>query len=176
MYTKVFLDPVIIHQQASAQDLSNPGFSSFSQAQSDRTENWESHRTQHILRESSSYIQGRKHKSGSRYAQHSSDFICIRRAYSPYISRTPTSDGCIKPLPLIRLSFVFQHLRFWGGRTGSFGFIGTAALLYVYLCFTASFLQRGLTSSTSFERAGNSVIASFSLLFLLSGPEPTIVL
>lgn len=26
MYTKVFLDPVIIHQQASAQDLSNSGF------------------------------------------------------------------------------------------------------------------------------------------------------
>jgi hypothetical protein len=109
------------------------GFSSFFTGAIRQNRELESNRTQHILRESSSYIQGRKHKSGSRCALHSSDFhLHTENIFSIHQPHT-TSDGCIKPLPLIRLSFVFEFFDSGAGGQVPSVFLGQLR------CFTSTF-------------------------------------
>lgn len=132
MYTKVFLDPIVIHQQASAQDLSNSGFSSiFTGVIRQNRELGIKPDTAYLTGIIITYTR-KEHKSGSRCAQHSSDFICTRRTSSPSISCI-TSGSCIKPLPLIRLSFVFKF--FSSGADGQ----DPSVFLGQLRCFASTF-------------------------------------
>ncbi|KAL2068908.1 hypothetical protein VTL71DRAFT_15246 [Oculimacula yallundae] len=100
-----FLDPFVIHQQASTQDLSIFRISLFSQAQSDRPEGLGNNRIQHFR--GNIIYKGRNTKvARAALSIHRIFIICI---WSTTLQSSADNIDYVKTLPLIRLSFVINH-------------------------------------------------------------------